>query len=201
MVFLSWRHAGIAFIVFALGPWLLMAPGAQGQQPAASPGLEQRVHELEDTVRRLQGGRTPVQNISVQPVPTPASGAPEAKDVEAATAASDGSSGGGQAGGSRILAGWDDKNGFFIRSADDRYRFRVTGQIQADYRAFLDGRDYTDIDTFLVRRARLGIEANMFQYYEFRLLPDFSNAQGPGVFAQTRLQEAYVNVLYRAYFT
>jgi phosphate-selective porin OprO/OprP len=96
----------------------------------------------------------------------------------------------------RVLAGWDDEKGFFIRSADDRFHFRVTGQIQADYRAFLDGPDTTDIDSFLVRRARLGIEANMLQYYEFRLLPDFSNNQAPGVKASTVIQDAYLNVHY-----
>src|SRR5262249_38186839 len=35
-----------------------------------------------------------------------------------------------------------------------------------------------------------------FQYYEFRLLPDFSNAQAPGVPGQTRIQDAYINVHY-----
>ena len=100
------------------------------------------------------------------------------------------------AGGSQILAGWIENEGFIIRSADENFKLRITGQIQADYRAFLDGRDYTDIDTFLVRRARLGIEANMLKYYEFRLLPDFSNSQGPGVLAQTRIQDAYLNVHY-----
>jgi phosphate-selective porin OprO/OprP len=95
-----------------------------------------------------------------------------------------------------VLAGWTEKNGFFLRSEDDRFHLRITGQIQADYRAFLDGTDYTDIDTFLVRRARLGIEADMFKYYEFRLLPDFSNAQTPGNPAQERIQDAYLNVHY-----
>jgi phosphate-selective porin OprO/OprP len=36
----------------------------------------------------------------------------------------------------------------------------------------------------------------MLKYYEFRLLPDFSNNQGPGVLAQTRIQDAYLNVHY-----
>jgi len=94
------------------------------------------------------------------------------------------------------LAGWDEKEGFFLRSEDKKFSLRLTGQIQGDYRAFLDGRDYTDVDTFLVRRARLGIEANMFSYYEFRLLPDFSNAQAPGAPGQTRIQDAYLNIHY-----
>src|SRR5262249_48009505 len=98
------------------------------------------------------------------------------------------------------FTGWDDKGGFIMRSADKRLFLRLTGQIQADYRGFLDGVDYTDVDTFLVRRARLGIEANMFKYYEFRLLPDFSNAQSPGVPGSTRIQDAYLNIHYVDYF-
>lgn len=190
MAFLSSRTHLIALFLL-LAPLLLFAQVAQGQQPAASPALERRVQELEATVRRLEAGQAPVQTTALQPVPTPAGGAGAVPDVSAPA-----SGDAAEAGGSRILAGWDNTNGFFIRSADDRFHFRVTGQIQADYRAFLDDPDTTDIDTFLIRRARLGIEANMFQYYEFRLLPDFSNAQGPGVFASTRIQDAYLNVHY-----
>lgn len=76
-----------------------------------------------------------------------------------------------------------------MRSADEQFNLRITGQIQADYRSFLDGADSTDIDTFLVRRARLGIEANVFKYYEFRLLPDFGQSQ-------PQIQDAYLNVHY-----
>src|SRR5207253_8733240 len=73
------------------------------------------------------------------------------------------------------VAGWN--NGFFLQSADKNYSLRLTGQIQADYRAFLNPVDTTDIETFLVRRARFGLEATMFKYYEFRLLPDFGQGQ------------------------
>src|SRR5258708_5667857 len=47
-----------------------------------------------------------------------------------------------------ILAGWD--NGFFLRSEDKQFNLRITGQIQADYRGYLNDNDHTDIDTFLV---------------------------------------------------
>ena len=40
-----------------------------------------------------------------------------------------------------ILGGWEEKRGFYLRSADDTFNLRLTGQIQADYRAFLDGID------------------------------------------------------------
>jgi phosphate-selective porin OprO/OprP len=86
-----------------------------------------------------------------------------------------------------ILAGWD--NGFILRSKDKDFSLRITGQIQADYRAFLDGEDAVDIDSFFIRRARLGIEANMFKYYEFRFLPDFG-------LGKTVLEDAYLNIHY-----
>jgi phosphate-selective porin OprO and OprP len=85
------------------------------------------------------------------------------------------------------FAGWDD--GFYLKSADRAYILRLTGQLQADYRAYGDHNDTKDIDTFLVRRARLGIEATVFDYYEFRLLPDFG--QGKAV-----IQDSYINVHY-----
>src|SRR5262249_14999806 len=154
--------------------------------------------ELEDTVHELKAERTAVPAISTsQPlnlpggVETDSAGTSPGRANPVTGSATGALSETSQSG---PLAGWDDRYGFFLRSADNNFFLRITGQIQADYRAFLDGRDYTDIDTFLVRRARLGIEADMFKYYEFRLLPDFSNAQGPGVFAQTRIQDAYINV-------
>ena len=86
-----------------------------------------------------------------------------------------------------FTAGW--KNGFILQSADHAYMLRLTGQIQSDYRAFLNPEDSSDIDSFLVRRARLGIEATLLEHYEFRLLPDFA----PG---QARIQDSYLNVHY-----
>jgi phosphate-selective porin OprO/OprP len=84
-------------------------------------------------------------------------------------------------------AGWQE--GFFLQSPDKSYSLRLTGQLQADYRDFLDNADRTDIDTFLVRRARLGIEATMLNYYEFRLLPDFGGSS-------PTITDAYLNVHY-----
>jgi phosphate-selective porin OprO/OprP len=85
------------------------------------------------------------------------------------------------------VAGWS--NGFYLQSRDQRFVFRITGQIQADYRGYIDDNDTTDIATFLVRRARFGLEATIFEYYEFRLLPDFGQGQ-------SRIQDAYLNIHY-----
>jgi hypothetical protein len=54
---------------------------------------------------------------------------------------------------SRFEAGWTDQNGFLLRSSDNQFFMRVTGQIQADYRGYDIQHDSTDIDSFLVRLA------------------------------------------------
>jgi phosphate-selective porin OprO/OprP len=87
----------------------------------------------------------------------------------------------------RISSGWD--NGFYIRSSNDDFSLRITGQLQADYRWYTASGDTTDIDQFLLRRARFGLEATLFKYYDFRFLPDFGQGQ-------TVLQDGYMNVHY-----
>lgn len=87
----------------------------------------------------------------------------------------------------KITSGWD--NGFILRSSDEQFQLRITGQVQTDFRAFLAEGDHTDTDAFVVRRARLGIEANVLRYYEFRFLPDF----GVG---QARIADAFFNMHY-----
>ena len=177
---------------------------AEEPRPVASNAkLERRVHELEAIVQRLQedlrksnsaGATTmsaapgtigaPPSNVesvlgnSVRPggAPTLANEAPGAS----AAPTRDGST-------AHIPAGWD--NGFFIQSEDKTYSLRITGQIQGDYREFVRSGDTTDIDNFLVRRARLGIEATVAKFYEFRLLPDFGQAS-------PTIQDAYLNIHY-----
>jgi phosphate-selective porin OprO/OprP len=90
-----------------------------------------------------------------------------------------------------FTAGWD--NGFFLRSEDKKFQLRITGQIQADYRMYVDQPDAADINTFLLRRARFGLEATMYNYFEFRFLPDF----GGGA---TVDQDSYLNVHYVDWF-
>ncbi len=90
-----------------------------------------------------------------------------------------------------LVAGWD--NGFFLSSTDKNFLLRFTGQSQTDFRGYLNARDTIDVPTFLVRRARLGIEATVAEIYEFRLLPDF----GQGV---SRVFDSYLNLHFRDAF-
>lgn len=135
---------------------------AQEPSPSTNSELEQRVRVLEATLQQMQTTSTDAAPADKQPTANPA----EAKPV---------------------FAGWD--KGFFIRSADDAYHLRITGQIQSDYREFVNSNDTLNPDTFLVRRARLGIEATVFEHFEFRLLPDFGQGQA-------RIQDSYLNVRY-----
>lgn len=112
----------------------------------------------------------------------PSLGPPVATDVEIAPVQST-----EPAAKAALVAGW--KDGFFIQSPDKAYYLRITGQIQSDLRMYGDHNDRKDIDTFLVRRARLGIEATVFDYFEFRLLPDFGQGQA-------RIQDSYLNIHY-----
>lgn len=173
------------------------APPTPGQSSNA-PNLERRVEELEAIIQqmRAQSG----QSLPVPPAPDGGTTNPSALGAlglqQPATAppttttfnpiASEGVTGAASPG-STPFGGW--KNGFFLESADKSFLLRITGQIQMDYREFLNTRDRTDMDTFLLRRARFGLEGKVFKYYEFRFLPDFGQGQ-------VLVQDAYMNVHY-----
>ncbi len=88
------------------------------------------------------------------------------------------------------LAGWND--GFYLRSDDGSYELHITGQLQVDYREYPEDIDTgTSPDTILIRKARLGIEATVLQYYEVRLLPDFAQSS-----ISKSITDAYLNFHY-----
>jgi phosphate-selective porin OprO and OprP len=184
----------------------VFSSGGQSQDPSSKPNdspsttqsLERRIHDLEETLRRMQTERGHVSanadvETSPQAAPTNGNGSAGAQATQSgppATAAPQDISqslDGGRSERPAAVAGWD--NGFFLRSSDNRFNLRITGQIQADYRTFLDDVDFLDIDQFFLRRARFGIEADLLDYYEFRFLPDFGQGR-------TQIQDAYINVHY-----
>ena len=175
------------------------ARGDDGE-PVDVAALQRRVEDLDAVVRQMQAERSANPPAAVAPLPaldgtgqpavpfegpiaTPASVSainsiqtpgpgPAAPKTEAA---------------GLPTAGWD--KAFYLQAPDKSFVLHLTGQLQLDYRDYLDRPDTTDIDTFLVRRARLGIEATMLNYYEFRLLPDFGGTS-------PTVTDAYVNVHY-----
>lgn len=155
------------------------APGASPAAPAALPQQTQPGKIAVVTAQQAQPENKTPPPVQPDQGPAESSGTERLETGQAMEFQSQGGKG--------LVAGWDE--GFFLRSSDNNFHLRITGQIQADYRAYLDPVDYTDIDRFFLRRARLGIEADMFKYYEFRFLPDFG--QGQAV-----IQDAYLNVHY-----
>lgn len=76
------------------------------------------------------------------------------------------------------------KDGFILKSADQKFTIRFGGYVQADARFLLGDDSNAGVDTFFLRRARPLIEATFYKSFTFRLLPDF----GLGT---TVIQEAY----------
>jgi phosphate-selective porin OprO/OprP len=170
-------------------------PAPAAAAPADPANLELRVRELEDVIRQMQAQQSP--NIAVpasataqDPLAPPDSALPPEPAPAFNPIGSEGQANQiiSQSLGPGGFAGWRD-NGIYIESGDKNFLFRITGQIQEDYREFLRTKDRTDIDTFLLRRARFGLEATLYKYYEFRFLPDFG--QNSPI-----IQDAYLNVHY-----
>ena len=79
-------------------------------------------------------------------------------------------------------------DGFFVKSPDSKFILRMRGYAQADGR-FLTDSDSSGADTFLIRRARPIFEGTVFDWVDFRIMPDFANSQ-------LVLFDAYANLRY-----
>lgn len=64
--------------------------------------------------------------------------------------------------------------GFQPKSADGNFVLHLGGYLQADGRFFADDQAKTLTNDLLIRRARPVLEATVYRYYFFRLLPDFT---------------------------
>ena len=79
-------------------------------------------------------------------------------------------------------------DGFFLRSPDSKFQFKLRGYLQADSRWLTDSENAGD-DTFLLRRVRLNLEGTVFDWMDFRIMPDFANSS-------LVLFDAYANFRY-----
>ncbi len=85
-----------------------------------------------------------------------------------------------------VVAGWDkDKGHAFLRSPDGAFETTIGGYAQLDYHGYQSGNHPPN--TFLIRRARLGVEGKVARYFDFKLEGDFSDAATP-------LRDFYVNI-------
>jgi phosphate-selective porin OprO and OprP len=202
----NWLRGAVFFGVVV---WGAEKACPQDATAASTADLQQRVQELEAVVRRLQDDRSAAPPPSALAPPSAAwdastaagTGERPAQFVQAVPSATVGNNAPADPAvpANSNFTGWN--NGFFLQSPDRSSQLRITGQIQADYRSFFDpvatAANSTNSnvtgspDTFLIRRARLGIEATMANYYEFRLLPDFA-----GTSVSKSIADAYLNVHY-----
>ncbi len=73
------------------------------------------------------------------------------------------------------LAGWED--GFFLASDDGRARLTIGGLLQIDGRFFLADAREPHVDQFLVRAARLDVQATTLGRVDLRLIPDVAGSK------------------------
>ncbi len=199
-------------VLLAVSLCAVTSARAEDNDPASVAELQQRVKELETVVRQMQQARLP------DPAPMPTSlpaGDPAATsgvvDPAATSGIVDPANPSNAAASPQAQMGASGPNfpnlnkGFAFQSADGTCQLRITGQLQADFRGYLDPVDTSTTannyvagtpttgspDEFLIRRARLGIEADMDRYYEFRLLPDFA-----GTSIAKSITDGYMNVHY-----
>jgi len=78
------------------------------------------------------------------------------------------------------------KDGFSLKAADDSFRLRIGGYVQADGRFFADDKERATTDTFLLRRVRPILEGTVGKYFDFRIMTDFGG--GTAV-----VQDAYLD--------
>ena len=81
-----------------------------------------------------------------------------------------------------------DAAGFFLRSADNTYQFRLTGLFQADGR-FFTGPNQVDTNTFVLRRIRPTFQGTVARYIDWRVTPDFGDGR-------VVVQDAYLDFRY-----
>jgi len=85
------------------------------------------------------------------------------------------------------VAGWDGSHPF-IRSRDGNLTMSFGGRLHFDWRSYTG--TATPPSTFLIRRARLETEGQLFKHYEYRMQLDFADT------GSRMVRDAFVNVHY-----
>src|SRR4051812_10786132 len=63
--------------------------------------------------------------------------------------------------------------GLVFEDPRGRWRMQVSGRAQGDYRSFTP--DFADVNTFSIRRARIGVSATVLDYYSVFVEEEFAN--------------------------
>jgi phosphate-selective porin OprO/OprP len=68
----------------------------------------------------------------------------------------------------------DKKDGFSVKAKDGSYSLRLGAHLQVDSRNYVGARSSGFADQFLLRRARMILEATFNDFIDFRFMPDFA---------------------------
>lgn len=68
-------------------------------------------------------------------------------------------------------------SGFAFSSADENFKLKLRGLIQADARFYLDDQQHSFTDTFLLNRVRPIVEGTVYKNFDFRITPDFGQGR------------------------
>ena len=82
-------------------------------------------------------------------------------------------------------AGWNGSHPF-IRSSEGNFEMEFAGRVHFDYRAYSS--DFAPESTFVVRRARLGVEGILYKHFEFKVQADFADT------GNTLLRDSYLRI-------
>ena len=89
-----------------------------------------------------------------------------------------------------LLAGWTGSHPY-IRSADGDFTMQFGGRVQFDWRSYTG--TATPPSSFVLRRARLEAEGQLFKHYEYKVQADFTDDDA-------LLRDGYLNINYKKPF-
>jgi phosphate-selective porin OprO/OprP len=87
----------------------------------------------------------------------------------------------------KVVAG---EKGFGIESADGKFKFKLSGLLQADHRLAIDDDELQSNDGYLLRRVRPTFSGTLFDIYDFRFTPDFAPQAA-------NVQDAFINARFQ----
>ncbi|MBI3651772.1 MAG: hypothetical protein HY231_12200 [Acidobacteria bacterium] len=158
------------------------------QQQRVLAAMEKRLQEVEgktQTSALASAKPAPANEANTSATALPDNGISSAKTpASVADAAPDKTASPLETAEGKLLAGWKDHP--FVKSADGRFIANLVGVAQLDLRAYQAGNHPPN--TFLLRRARLGLEGTLAKYFDYRLLGDFADR------SSALLRDAYVTV-------
>lgn len=137
--------------------------------PAAAPApsdVEQRLKELEETVRRQNEVIKRLEETVDALRKSPAPAAPAAQPGTGATPAA-----------GKPQPASPPADGFVIQGANRDFKLRLRGFLQMDARVFPTADGRTGIDSFLMRRVRPIISGTVGKYAEFTIHPTFDEGR------------------------